>query len=194
MKPQHHKCSPTSDADGMRRLWRDIHLVCFTTACVKYPNVIELWGLSWRIKKNPPTQQKRGAEECFLLKIKGNISEGAKSLLTWGAISSNPVQLLISLIKMAKGRGRNTIIPINNSTHVCHIRKTRIRPEWRWLWPGIDLSRSVRKEGWKDKIDTPRCQTTKTGDKEQTARHTNEKKMSWDVHVAMSTAAPCERS
>lgn len=54
---------------------------------------------------------------------------------------------------MPKGRGRNTIMPINNSTYVCHIRKTRIGLEWRWSWARIDLSRSVRKDRWKDKMD-----------------------------------------
>lgn len=38
------------------------------------------------------------------------------------------------------------------------LRKAGIRLEWSWLGPWIDLSRPVKKDRWKDKMDTGRSQ------------------------------------
>lgn len=94
----------SSDADERRRLWMDICLACFNLACVQYPNVIELWELRWRIKKNLPRYQKKVAEECFLLKIK-------RENLCWHEVqypqTLNPAPYNIKSFKTPKGRVRN---------------------------------------------------------------------------------------
>lgn len=181
LKRQHHKCSyvltalrtSRSDSHESRRPWRDIHLVCFSPACVQYPNIIELWGLAKGSRRICQHSKKEELKNVFFSKLKGKSLK--EQNLCWHEVlypqTLNSSLKRISSIKMPKGQGRNAITPINNSMYVCHTQES-----WNKTWVELVGTMDRSQQASEERQNGHGQIASKAGDKEQTARRTNEEK------------------
>lgn len=175
LKRQHHKCSyvltalrtSRSDSDERRRPWRDIHLVCFSPACVQYPNVIELWGLAKGSRRICQHSKKEELKNVFFSKLKGKSLK--EQNLCWHEVlypqTLNSSLKRISSIKMPKGQGRNAITPINNSMYVCHTQESWNKT-WVELVGTMDRSQQASEERQVERQNGHGQIASKAGDKE----------------------------